>query len=502
MKGVALALPAAAVASLFLFRKKASAAAPKPPVIVPSPQGAGTVAERMARVIATGNPAAIRFEAGRLRQEGYTSQAAELERVAATIEAGQVKPPAPVVPGVPAPAPAPVKPPMPAPLPPVVIVTPPLAPVPVPQAPAPATIAGPNLKRGSSGARVLLVQQRLASLGYSLGKSGADGQFGPSTEAAVKAFQKSNGLGVDGIVGPATQVVLAGTGAKGPAPAAAVKPPAAVKPAPVVVKPTPVLPAGPPPSSAPAGRAPTITAALRSLPALLRNGASTGYKAPASSGQAVRDWQQVLRELGFTTAAPDGKFGPGTEAATRAFQQAANSAAAKAKPPKKPLTVDGVVGPATVARAAEARVVTTGPAVFTGDWFGYDPGVGLLLAPSTMQPDSPLPGIIPPMTPTAPDPERALAARLTHMLVTAPRGAEDRTLVALFQSRNGLRPTGYYGPSVALALAQRFGIVPPAPIYWTESRTGKAKSNYRDALRMLAERDPQRSEEWLRAAAV
>lgn len=500
MKGAALALPAGAAALFFLFRGKASAATPKapaPPVIVPSPQGAGTVAERMARVIATGNPAAIRFEAGRLRQEGYTAQAAELERVAATIEAGQVKPPAPAMPGVP--SPAPVKPPMPAPLPPVVIVTPPIAPVPVPQAPAPTTIAGPNLKRGSSGARVLLVQHRLASLGYSLGKSGADGQFGPSTEAAVKAFQKSNGLGVDGIVGPATQVALAGTGAKGPAPAA-VKPPAVVAPAPVVVRPTPVLPAGPPPSSAPAGRAPTITPALRALPALLRNGSSTGYKAPASSGQAVKDWQQVLRELGFTTAAPDGKFGPGTEAATRAFQSAANSAAAKATPPKKPLTVDGVVGPATVARAAEARVVTTGPAVFTGDWFGYDPGP--MRAPSTMQPDSPLPGVIPMMAPTPPDPERALAARLTHMLVTAPRGAEDRTLVALFQTRNGLRPTGFYGPSVALTLAQRFGIVPPTPLYWTESRTGKAKSNYRDALRMLAERDPQRSEEWLRAGGV
>lgn len=496
MKAAALALPAVAVASLFLFGGRKASAAPKPPVLVPSPQGSGTVAERMARVIATGNPAAIRFEAGRLRQEGYTAQASELERVAATIEAGQ-KPPA---------APA-VKPPLPSPPPPVVIVTPPAGPA---APPVPATISGPNLKRGSAGARVALVQQRLLSLGYSLGKSGADGKFGPDTETAVKAFQRSNGLGVDGIVGPATQVALQGTGAKGPGPApVAAKPPAvkpppapvAVKPPPVV-KPTPMLPAGPPPAPAPAGRAPTITPSLRALPALLRNGASSGFKPPASSGQAVKDWQMVLRELGFTTAAPDGKFGAATEAATRAFQAAANNAAAKSKPPKKPLTVDGVVGPATIARAAEARVVTSGPAVFTGDWFGLDPGPMMLAAPLTPQADSPLPGIIPPMTPAAPDPERALAARVTHMLVTSPRGAEDRTLVALFQSRNGLKPTGYYGPSVALALAQRFGIVPPAPLYWTESRTGKSKSNYRDALRMLAERDPQRSEEWLRAGGA
>jgi len=233
------------------------------------------------------------------------------------------------------------------------------------------------------------------------------------------------------------------------------------------------------------------------LPALLRKSADGKFAAPASKGAAVQDWQQVLFDLGFTTVKPDGKFGDATHVATKAFQAAANSAAAKSGKPL--LDVDGVVGPASVRRAAEARIMPTGPASFTGDaWFGGD----VMFAPSAPRPDSPLPGIIPLMAPVEPDPSRALAARLTHMLITAPRGREDRTLVMLFQSREGLRPTGYYGPATALVLAQRYGIVPPKPIHWSESRTSKSKANYRDALRLLGERDPQRVEEWQRAGEV
>jgi peptidoglycan hydrolase-like protein with peptidoglycan-binding domain len=44
----------------------------------------------------------------------------------------------------------------------------------------------------------------LYNLGYSLGSYGIDGDYGRATEAAVKEFQRDQGLTVDGICGPMT----------------------------------------------------------------------------------------------------------------------------------------------------------------------------------------------------------------------------------------------------------------------------------------------------------
>lgn len=62
------------------------------------------------------------------------------------------------------------------------------------------------IKRGVAGATVRSVQQKLNRLGMGLA---ADGYFGSSTETAVKAFQRSRGLTVDGKVGKATWAALA-----------------------------------------------------------------------------------------------------------------------------------------------------------------------------------------------------------------------------------------------------------------------------------------------------
>lgn len=58
------------------------------------------------------------------------------------------------------------------------------------------------LKNGSEGADVREMQSGLIRLGYDLGRWGADGDFGDATELAVRAFQKANGLTVDGQFGP------------------------------------------------------------------------------------------------------------------------------------------------------------------------------------------------------------------------------------------------------------------------------------------------------------
>jgi peptidoglycan hydrolase-like protein with peptidoglycan-binding domain len=63
-------------------------------------------------------------------------------------------------------------------------------------------MAEPVLKRGSRGEAVRQLQQALKDLGYDPGA--IDGQFGPDTEAAVKAFQGHSEIAVDGIVGEIT----------------------------------------------------------------------------------------------------------------------------------------------------------------------------------------------------------------------------------------------------------------------------------------------------------
>jgi Putative peptidoglycan binding domain/L,D-transpeptidase catalytic domain len=78
---------------------------------------------------------------------------------------------------------------------------------------APAAADG-TLEHGEQGAEVVALQERLDELGYWHGSS--DGRYGQLTRQAVMAFQKAEGLGRDGVAGPATLGAL--TGASRPVP--------------------------------------------------------------------------------------------------------------------------------------------------------------------------------------------------------------------------------------------------------------------------------------------
>lgn len=63
----------------------------------------------------------------------------------------------------------------------------------------------PTLRRGNVGTPVTMLQNWLNAAGQGVKP---DGQFGPSTEKAVKSFQKSHGLSADGVVGRLTWQAL------------------------------------------------------------------------------------------------------------------------------------------------------------------------------------------------------------------------------------------------------------------------------------------------------
>ncbi len=155
---------------------------------------------------------------------------------------------------------------------------------------------GETLQLGMQGADVRALQTRLRELGYLA--SSADGSYGENTRNAVMAFQQQNGLTPDGVAGSATLHAIYATGA----------PKASPSPSP---SPTP--------------------------DPIMTNISSTGY-IPLRQGDhsdQVSMMQHQLKQQGYYSGLVDGRFGTGTEAAVIAFQ-AANY-----------LKPDGVAGPAT-----------------------------------------------------------------------------------------------------------------------------------------------------------
>ena len=121
------------------------------------------------------------------------------------------------------------------------------------------------LKRGSSGSEVLALTTRLKELGY---LHSATSSYNDTVVAAVRQFQKNNGLAVDGMAGQLTQTVLYSVSAIG---------------------------------AYESGVYPTLVRGDRGL-------------------ALIYTLQQRLKDLGYYTIRVDGIFGSGTQRAVRDFQ--------------------------------------------------------------------------------------------------------------------------------------------------------------------------------------
>ncbi len=105
---------------------------------------------------------------------------------------------------------------------------------------------------------------------------------------------------------------------------------------------------------------------------------------------------------------------------------------------------------------------------------------------------------------------KQLAADLAKALLTAKKGtaSEPRALVQAFQTQERLSKTdGSYGAETALALADRYGIVPPKPFYWGKkggppNLPAQEKAAYSAHMLVLKSQDPQRADEWQAASKV
>lgn len=69
------------------------------------------------------------------------------------------------------------------------------------------SVAGATFHPGDKGHQITEIQQALTAHGYD---TDADGDYGDSTQAAVRQFQADHGLDCDGIIGAATYEALMG----------------------------------------------------------------------------------------------------------------------------------------------------------------------------------------------------------------------------------------------------------------------------------------------------
>lgn len=151
-----------------------------------------------------------------------------------------------------------------------------------------------TLRKGYTGTDVISVQQKLKDLGFYTGS--VDGVYGTGSMAAVKAFQRQNGLTADGLVGSRTHAVL---------------------------------------MSATSGSTSNSGSGNSSYDSSSDQTYAEGTLSYGSIGSEVKKMQQALKALGYNVSA-DGSYGALTQMAVTQFQK------------RNGLTADGVAGSATL----------------------------------------------------------------------------------------------------------------------------------------------------------
>ncbi|ERT58791.1 MULTISPECIES: peptidoglycan-binding protein [Megasphaera] len=165
--------------------------------------------------------------------------------------------------------------------------------------------AGATFHPGDRGPQILEIQQALNAAGYAVD---ADGDYGSGTAGAVRAFQTSHGLDIDGIIGAQTYKAIMGKALP------------ENKCSHFVQKKT---------DAASAGTGQTIAPMA------------------VTADNEIQVVQQALASHGYSVVI-DGVFGSGTEQAIREFQR------------QRGLDADGIVGKATF-YALTGQVLPTGP---------------------------------------------------------------------------------------------------------------------------------------------
>ncbi|MDZ8186708.1 MAG: peptidoglycan-binding protein [Nostoc sp. ChiSLP02] len=156
------------------------------------------------------------------------------------------------------------------------------------------------LEKGDRGPSVRNLQQKLKSAGFY--QAPITQIYDASTEESVRRFQKAAGIQVNGVVGPTTLQKLENWRTKKP------------------------------------NTATTQAKKTSTISSTTNQRRDSNYLMKGDEGESVRVLQERLRVAGFYYGNATGIFGPITEEAVRRFQDSYN------------LSVDGIVGPATLSK--------------------------------------------------------------------------------------------------------------------------------------------------------